>query len=617
MKQYTKVPDHLANSEVEGEETMLSPQGLTFEFKGPSHEKGGIPALLPQGTKVFSKKLKLPKQTVKEITGKDKKMSPADMTKMYANEKYEKIINDQTGRYDTLAKKTAALMMSKNFGKMEDIFQAQEDHKANKGPQFSFFQLGGEKNPWDLTGLSQEEYNSQSGDFVTKEGKYFFKAPNGSLYDIYSQYPQEGGAGNPTFNTETEKVDYFKDQQLFTKEWQDLQKEVATKGKNGKLYNNPVVKNYQEKVFGVSGYNSDGSYKYDMSDDSKFSRKEEAKHYLNQHGDPSWKHISIIGVKPDGTKVTLAKNGNILDSNMEGYVDFELPGAIDSDHVHMQQAIYRRQKESATLSNPIWKPNDVEPLPSKIAQITSTPVLPERTFKEPTKDNPERGPMDPYPVMQAMNIMDLLNVKRANPYYAYSPSELAYTRYEPINIKSNELAFQNAVRSIEQSGLPEQVKQARIADAAAQMQQGVNQTNLTNFQGDLANDNANVERYNQYRNHDIQARTQANYQYAQESERADFNVANQRQVYKDQILNMWKDRFENNFNTDMISQMFPGYKFDWRTKSIQRIPGYKPVDYDVLSNYGGSSDVYSQVKAQHPEMSSSEIVEYIKALRSK
>lgn len=47
------------NSEVEGKEVAKLPDGNTIQFEGPSHEAGGIDINLPEGTEVFSKRIKI------------------------------------------------------------------------------------------------------------------------------------------------------------------------------------------------------------------------------------------------------------------------------------------------------------------------------------------------------------------------------------------------------------------------------------------------------------------------------------------------------------------------------------------------------------------------------
>lgn len=52
--------------EVEGGEMFQTPDGQFGEFTGPSHEQGGISADLPEGTKIFSDRLKIGKSTMAE-----------------------------------------------------------------------------------------------------------------------------------------------------------------------------------------------------------------------------------------------------------------------------------------------------------------------------------------------------------------------------------------------------------------------------------------------------------------------------------------------------------------------------------------------------------------------
>jgi hypothetical protein len=50
--------------EVEGEEMYELPDGQTGEFQGPKHENGGIPIALPEGTKIYSDRLKVDGKTM-------------------------------------------------------------------------------------------------------------------------------------------------------------------------------------------------------------------------------------------------------------------------------------------------------------------------------------------------------------------------------------------------------------------------------------------------------------------------------------------------------------------------------------------------------------------------
>lgn len=55
-----------ARVEVEGEEVGETPGGQLLDFDGPSHEKGGIDVTLPEGTEIFSKRIKVKGKTMAE-----------------------------------------------------------------------------------------------------------------------------------------------------------------------------------------------------------------------------------------------------------------------------------------------------------------------------------------------------------------------------------------------------------------------------------------------------------------------------------------------------------------------------------------------------------------------
>jgi hypothetical protein len=53
-------------AEVEGKEVMETPDGEVAEFKGPSHEQGGIDVNLPQGTDIYSDRISIDGKTMAE-----------------------------------------------------------------------------------------------------------------------------------------------------------------------------------------------------------------------------------------------------------------------------------------------------------------------------------------------------------------------------------------------------------------------------------------------------------------------------------------------------------------------------------------------------------------------
>lgn len=79
--------------EVEGEEVAGLPGGDTIEFQGPGHENGGIDVVLPEGTDVFSKRIKIDnitladrkKKRAKEITKAQKRLQVDPTDKIARN----------------------------------------------------------------------------------------------------------------------------------------------------------------------------------------------------------------------------------------------------------------------------------------------------------------------------------------------------------------------------------------------------------------------------------------------------------------------------------------------------------------------------------------------------
>lgn len=128
---YLEFDRDMSNVEVEGGETAMLPDGGLFRFEGPKHAQGGVPTMLPGGTKVFSEHLKVPKYIAEGILNRKskKKYSYADLSKKFPTAKYEKILMDP--RADEYAKRTADIQLQRNQTMLETIFEAQEMAKGN------------------------------------------------------------------------------------------------------------------------------------------------------------------------------------------------------------------------------------------------------------------------------------------------------------------------------------------------------------------------------------------------------------------------------------------------------------------------------------------------------
>jgi len=125
------IPGNGIPVELEGGESGIMPNGQDFNVEGPSHAQGGVPMELPEGTDVFSDRLKQ--------KGTNKTYS--DLNKQISNKmsKFKKTMEDpeSTG----ISKRTAERMLKRYEGQQKDLFIDQERLKFNKGTLPSKFKM--------------------------------------------------------------------------------------------------------------------------------------------------------------------------------------------------------------------------------------------------------------------------------------------------------------------------------------------------------------------------------------------------------------------------------------------------------------------------------------------
>lgn len=135
------------NVEVEDGEVIVLPSGKSFKINGKSHAQGGEDLDLDHGAKVISKDLKSPKELTTLLTGKNKKMSFADIAKKYITDSdFTRIEEENRDFFDT---NTASRNIVNKNRAMNDVFLAQETFKEVTGiePKKDFMQKGGQLNP--------------------------------------------------------------------------------------------------------------------------------------------------------------------------------------------------------------------------------------------------------------------------------------------------------------------------------------------------------------------------------------------------------------------------------------------------------------------------------------
>lgn len=107
-----------AVAELELQEQMQLPNGNVMGVSGPSHEEGGVEVNVPDGTRVFSDRLKLGKKT-------------------FAN--HAKTINNKIAKLDNKPTSSAKTNTEMLFNKqLDNLFNSQEEMKAIKEQKRSF-----------------------------------------------------------------------------------------------------------------------------------------------------------------------------------------------------------------------------------------------------------------------------------------------------------------------------------------------------------------------------------------------------------------------------------------------------------------------------------------------
>lgn len=161
-------------SEVEGDETAVLPDSELVKFEGKKHKDGGIKVDLPGGTRIFSEHLKAPNDIAEQVLGKKVKgkMSYADISKKFPTKPYLDTLKHSEDEY---ARTTAELKLTNNLAKLDTLFYAQEQSKKQKSE--NKFQDGG-------------YYASPSLSYFPKKGQTFQSTPQTDVfYDPYkNQY---------------------------------------------------------------------------------------------------------------------------------------------------------------------------------------------------------------------------------------------------------------------------------------------------------------------------------------------------------------------------------------------------------------------------------------------
>lgn len=522
MKKYPflGMPKSIANVEIERDETVMLPTGDVYQIKGKKHSQGGEHVFLPDGSKVFSEYLKLPADIASKLTGrKEKSKSPAQLSKRFPTHRYKEIMENKTGKWDRLAVETAEMMFNKNIAHQNSIFETQEDFKDSK--QTDIFKFGGlyqdgGRYPYSLNPSVNQEDDLVTFDFGDLNTGLQHSSANPDLFGQQTQY-------NPAHET---WFKYYYGDNLSAKTFQQK--------------HNQAFKDFTGQ-----------EYIYD--DHSQFDSK-----YGNVTAHAPLFSTTMMG-KKEGT-ITLDDYLKNPDIGKEYGVD-------------LSQAFNKKSTpfyEVDILKEPLKREpvEDINYLKTKpLQQISSTlnlelPPLPENQVPiTKVTQSKQLTPEDMlYGVQQGMLLTSLATLEKENPYYSRTELKPIYKRFDPVNNLAQERAFNLVRENIENSNLPEQVKQAQMQSVYAKMLDSTGQVDLQNYQGKLQTDNENRQILQSALNQNIQNRELANRQYVMDKARVDELYNRQKMAYANNMLDLWRDRIEEKRNVGLLNQISRNYK---------------------------------------------------------
>ncbi len=580
----------LNTGEVEGKETIQLPTGDLFKFTGPKHSRGGIDAHLIPESRIFSDHLKLDKETVFQIDGTRKSKSPAQLSRKYDPSSYVELMEDK--KANDLRKTTAQLMASKYQAMQDVVFNAQESHKDyNKKGEYKY---GGKvpkyQNAGSVPGYISHNQPTGStlgfqipqiqGDWQNLPNP--FGTPKTDLNSVYNgmglSVPTDRGAisyyfpqgGDPYW---TKGV--YQGRGLQTGENLALTKNVQTE------------LSYPELLYPGNKEAQDMHMK-SMAYHLRTVDKADPDAYLTHTIRVDGKEIPVTQATDDQINRGELVNFNKRTGNYD-LVDGRLGNKGESTHNHPFPVHATRMTFDQRVSPlPTIKPNPV----STGEIVAKKPDVPVGTPKDVKYDPELREEVGINPedllfgLQTGLDIANLATLERENPYYTYSPLETVQSRFDPINTLSQDRGFNIAKEALDKSNLPEQVKQAQLNLITANNVEGRNQVELNNYQGDLQNDNQNLQRVVGTSNQSRQGRNQANYLYMQELGRARYNEQLQKQTFIDSLLTRYREREQNKMNLNLLNQSARNYAFNPNTGKVEYVPNQGgPMTYDNLYPY--------------------------------
>lgn len=167
-----------SNVELEGKELGQLPSGETFEVKGPSHEKGGVDITLPEGTDVFSKRIKIDGKSMADRKKKRQKKSKT-FEELLAKNKNDALVKNSVDRFSKVSEK------ENNFDvQLQNVIKTLEEGDKSKE-----FATGGTIPPTDYLSMypwldpaNNQNYGLNTSSLPTPEYFNYTNLEDGNLF---------------------------------------------------------------------------------------------------------------------------------------------------------------------------------------------------------------------------------------------------------------------------------------------------------------------------------------------------------------------------------------------------------------------------------------------------
>lgn len=629
MPKGMQVPREMANAEVEGGETAMNPNGVLMQFNGPSHENGGIPTMLEGGTKVFSDHLKVPVGVQKELGIKrpNKKTTYADISKRFPTEKHMQTLADTDDKYK---KNAAEIQLQKNLAMLETLFFAQEQDKMMKEMS----------NPANMQMQAQMQMQAPTQQPMTDDGLIFAQAgvDTNQTFDLspisnrFKRTPY-GRINDPITNenwhrNEDGSYSLITDVPMYDR---DMRSKFDAAKDNVDPFNKKNIIPYVQGPNAdavraiVDPFNKRNTIPY-------IKRKEEetgSMEKLREQLDPFGKNNTIPYV--DTPQKSLR---DLIDpfspDNIIPYIDPNLPTPLpippDIIELPENKNTSSGKNKSTSSSKKVATSTSTSTTTTPSKSTTTLPPIPTPIASNPTKQpfnwltyKPSYPAVQSKPVIKeedAQEIEDAITKEKypfgINPKLLGSAIDVAtvlsdrisvdspalYNRqknpmfnrfYEFDNLETQRLANQQ-IQSIMNSNMPEQVKQAQIAQITAQSQ---DQQARVDF--------ANAQRYEQKREADLaklQSYTDANL----DTRIADYENWRQRMARvkdmqnqfkswrKQQLVGTLKDQLGYMEKLKSINELNPYFERSWLTGTDRYKPqGPNALNMDPTQGYDKTS----------------------------